>query len=125
VCVLDIVLGGDFELTVTSFTCISFNVCDSTCPNKMLVPVCLTCLTVPDKVALITTIKKPGALGSGYLVSCDYLPSALSRSQSPADTGPPPLNFIVDYLGERGEEQCCCIKLIGSDRSEEEASDIM
>lgn len=68
---------------------------------------------------------RSNSLGNGYFVSCDYLPSALSRSQSPADMGPPPLNFIVDYLGERGEEQCCCIKLIGSDRSEEEASDVM
>lgn len=81
----------------------------------MFVPTYLTYLTVQDKVTVIMTIKKPGAiLLAAVIVSCDYLPSALSRHilhNPPTDKGRPPLNFIVDYLPDcRDEEQFSCIK---------------
>ena len=47
----------------------------------MFAPMYLTYLTEPDKVTVIMAIKKaPGAiLSETVIVSCDYLPSALSR----------------------------------------------
>lgn len=48
--------------------------------NKMFVPMYLTHLTVQDKVTVIMTVKKLAAiLPATVIVSCDYLPSALSR----------------------------------------------
>ena len=79
----------------------------------MLAPVCLTYLTVAGKVTPVTAIKKPGAILL-VIVSCDYLPSALSRHiphNPPLTAGPPPLNFIVDYLPECGEEEPVLSKL--------------
>lgn len=52
-------------------------------------------------------------LGNGYCVLrlSPISPEPSHPPQSPADTGPPPLNFIVDYLAESGqEEQLSCIK---------------
>lgn len=54
--------------------------CASVRPDKMFAPVFSTHLTVPDKVTVIMTIKKPGALLlATVIVSCDYLPSAHGR----------------------------------------------
>lgn len=70
---------------------------------------------MPDKVTVIMTIKKLGAiLLAAVIVSGDYLSSALSRhilQRPPTDTAQPPLNFIVDYLPDCGDgEQLSCIK---------------
>ena len=83
-------------------------------PNEMFVPY-LTYLTVPDKVTVIMTIKKPGAiLLAAVIVSCDYLLSALSchiLHYSSLTGACRRFNFIVDYVLEcREEEQFSCIK---------------
>lgn len=78
--------------------------------NKLFVPVCLTYLAAPDKVAVVMTVKKApsNSLGNGYRVpllspiSC-RAPSHPARF--PGDTGPPSLNFIADYPSERREEE--------------------